>query len=98
MAQTDEALVEALANRVEAAAPSRWIAFLAALGAFFVFLSLAVALHANGFERLEELTTRAGFIGAALTWWEIRRPKDVAAAIRNPPLPAPPALDTREAG
>ena len=98
MAQTDEGLVEELASRLEAAAPSRWIACLAALGAFFLFLVLAVVLHANGFDRLEEIATRAGFIGAALTWWEIRRPKDVAAAIRAMPLPAPPALDTREVG
>lgn len=78
MTQTNEALVE----RIEAATPSRWIACLAALGTFFLFILVSVFLHSQGFDRLEEITTRAGFIAAALTWWEIRRPKDVAKLLR----------------
>lgn len=75
--------LEELAERVEAATPARWIAFLASIGVWFLFTGLAAFLHANGFsEDFEEIVGRLGLVAAGLTWWEVRRPKYVAAALR----------------
>lgn len=72
-----------LITRLERATPSRWIAFLSAFGMISLFMLASAILTRNGApERLGHFVMDIGLFAAALTWFEVRRFRDIAAALR----------------